>query len=269
MKLIFFDIDGTLINERREMAASTPLAIQKARENGHLCLVNTGRTAALVMDWLPKLAPFDGFLCGCGTQIFFHGKELLHKTFTAQQGALIINGLEKYGIDAILEGEKDNYHNALNRMHTAEFRHYIESHYPDKRWGNYEEAPGNFDKFYCYADDPDAMRHFMSDMSELLDPIDREKGYFEAVPKGYSKATGMDMLLSYLNSTGRYAQKLALADTVCIGDSNNDLAMLEHAGMAIAMGKSSDRVLEMADYVTTKVMEDGISKALQWIGCLD
>jgi hydroxymethylpyrimidine pyrophosphatase-like HAD family hydrolase len=70
MKLLFFDIDGTLIADHRKMPQSTPLAIKKAQENGHLCIVNTGRTASIVLDWLPDLAPFDGYLCGCGTQLF-------------------------------------------------------------------------------------------------------------------------------------------------------------------------------------------------------
>lgn len=269
MKLIFFDIDGTLIDRGKKMAESTPGAIRRARENGHLCMVNTGRTASLVMDWLPQLAPFDGYLCGCGTQIFFHGKELLHKTFNVEEAVDIIQGLEEYRIDAILEGEGDNYHNVLDKMHTKEFRKYITDHYPERRWGDYSKSPGNFDKFFCYADDPENVRKFAEKRGDFLDLIDREHGYFEVVPKGYSKATGMDRLIEHINESGNYAEQVSLADTVCIGDSNNDLPMLEHAGIAIAMGESSKQVLQMADFVTTKVMEDGIEKALDWLGVLN
>lgn len=54
MKLIFFDVDGTLIGDKGQMLAqSTKEAIGKARENGHICIVNTGRTWKLVGDWLP------------------------------------------------------------------------------------------------------------------------------------------------------------------------------------------------------------------------
>lgn len=268
MKLIFFDIDGTLIDRGKRMAESTPEAIRRARENGHICIVNTGRTASLVLDWLPQLAPFDGYLCGCGTQLFFQGKELLHKTFTVEEAEDIIKGLEEHRIDAILEGTGDNYHNPLDRMHTGEFRKYIMDHYPERRWGNYDQAPGNYDKFFCYADDPENVRRFIAQREGLLDLIDREHGYFEVVPKGYSKATGMDRLIEYINTCGDYQDKVSLADTVCIGDSNNDLPMLEHAGIAIAMGESSQQVLQMADFVTAKVMEDGIEKALDWLGVL-
>jgi len=60
-----------------------------------------------------------------------------------------------------------------------------------------------------------------------------------------------------------------LKDTVAIGDSNNDLPMLECVGTAIAMGNSSKEVLKMADYVTTDCQEDGIWNALKWLGVLD
>ena len=78
--------------------------------------------------------------------------------------------------------------------------------------------------------------------------------------KGYSKASGMQYLADYLHSS--------MEDTVAIGDSNNDLAMLSAAHTAIAMGNSSKKVLALADYVTTDVSRDGIYNALEWLGVL-
>ena len=268
MKVLFFDIDGTLIATHQRMAPSTAAAIRLAQENGHLCIVNTGRTAAIVLDWLPALAPFDGYLCGCGTHVFFRGQELMHHVLTREQSIRVINGLEKYRIDAILEGAENDFHNPLDRMHTETLRNYIIKHYSDRHWGNYEEAIGRFDKFYCYADDPESVRKFMEEQGDFLEAIDREQGFFEIVPKGFSKATCMDYLVEHLNQTGKYPKKIRIEDTVAIGDSNNDLPMLEHAGCAIAMGESSEQVLAMADYVTTPVLEDGIWNALKWLGCL-
>ena len=59
-----------------------------------------------------------------------------------------------------------------------------------------------------------------------------------------------------------------MEDTVAIGDSNNDITMLECVNTSIAMGNSSKAVLEMADYITTDVDEDGIWNALEWLGVL-
>ncbi|MBR6476816.1 MAG: HAD family phosphatase, partial [Lachnospiraceae bacterium] len=216
----------------------------------------------------PKLAPFDGYLCGCGTQIFFQGKELLHRVFSPKECESIIEGLEKYKIDAILEGAENDFHNPLEKMHTETLRNYIVKSYPGRHWGNYEDAVGRFDKFYCFADDPTAVPRFMAERADFLEAIDRERGFFEIVPKGYSKASCMDYLVEHLNLSGKYPKKISMKDAVAIGDSNNDLPMLEHAGTAIAMGESSQQVLAIADYVTTPVLEDGIWNALDWLGCL-
>lgn len=260
MKLIFFDIDGTLIAEHdHSLSESTRNAINTARKNGHVCMVNTGRSYKLVGGWLPKLQEFDGYLCGCGTHIIYQNRCLVHETFDIKTAKAIIAGLEKYEIDAVLEGSGNNFHNDLKKMHTKVFYDYM-LHFEKEHYGSYEEAPGQFDKFYCYAPLPGQMEGFQKEFGHILDFIDREKGFYEIAPKGYSKASGMKYMAEYL--------KIPMEDTVAIGDSNNDLGMLTCAHTAIAMGNGNSTVKEMADYVTTDVDKDGIFNALSWIGVL-
>ena len=71
MKIIFFDIDGTLICGGSElMSESTKEAIRIARANGHICMINTGRTKRLVggKSYTGQV-DLDGLLLGCGTEI--------------------------------------------------------------------------------------------------------------------------------------------------------------------------------------------------------
>ena len=192
----------------------------------------------------------------------------MHHQLTREQTIDVIEGLEKYKIDAILEGATDNYHNDLDKMHTETLSNYIIRQYSYRHWSKYKAAVGNFDKFYCFADDPEAVPRFMAERADYLEAIDREHGFYEIVPKGYSKASCMDYLVEHLNLSGKYPNKISMDDTVAIGDSNNDLPMLERAGIAIAMGKSSEAVLKMADHVTTEVLEDGIWNALKWLECI-
>lgn len=263
--IIFFDIDGTLIGGGSQlMSESTRNAIRKARENGHICIINTGRTRKLVGSEITEQVEFDGYMLGCGTMAIYHDKVLMHHTIPLDLSLRILHGLKRYKIDAIMEGSEDNYCEEPENMHTETFSKYISKYKEALAWKFYsslDSAPGCFDKFFAYVDEKERMDAFRAEFEAELDFIDRENGYYEVVPKGYSKATAIQFLADAL--------QIPLEDTVAIGDSNNDLPMLEYAKTSIAMGNSSQAVLDMADYVTTDVMEDGIWNALKWLGVLD
>lgn len=255
--LIFFDIDGTLIGEKSQvMLESAKEAIQKARANGHICMINTGRSLKLVGPDVTGLTEFDGLALGCGTRIIYHGETLLHKTFSEEEGRRIIAGLRRYGIDACLEGSEDNYCESDERMFTETFRRF-KHRFDELGYGTFEEAPGRFDKFYAYADGVEKMDAFRGEFDSWLDFVDRREGNFEIMPKGYSKASAIRFM----------AQKLgiSMSETVAVGDSSNDVPMLACAGISIAMGNASEDVKEIADYVSTDVDEDGIWNALRWL----
>ncbi len=260
MKIIFFDIDGTLIDEQLQMLDSTKEAIVRARKNGHICMINTGRTDKLVRGHISDLVEFDGYLMGCGTMITYHNQVLLHKTFDEGQARYIIEGLRKYKIDAVLEGSENNFHDDFKRMNTKTFHDFV-VRFAECDYGSFEEAVGHFDKFYAYVEEKNTMDAFRRDYEDMLDFIDREKGFYEIVPKGYSKASGMRYLADYLH--------LSMEDTVAIGDSGNDIPMLEAAHVSIAMGNATKRVLDLADYITTDVKQEGIWNALKWLGVLE
>jgi Cof subfamily protein (haloacid dehalogenase superfamily) len=261
MKIIFFDIDGTLIGQgTRKMSESTIAAIEKARANGHVCMINTGRARALVGSDIRDQVEFDGFLMGCGTMVEYHNEILLHKSFTEEEAIRIMDGIKRYRIDAILEGPESNYCDGLDKFETDTFRKYI-GRLDKNTYTTWDKAVGKFDKFFCYVDNLEHMQEFQEEFSDLLDVIDRENHFFEIVPKGYSKASAIRFMTERLG--------MNMQDTVAIGDSNNDLPMLECAQTAIAMGNSSKEVLEIADYVTSDCKADGIWNALEWLGVLD
>lgn len=263
--IIFFDIDGTLIGGGSQlMSESTKEAIRRARANGHICMINTGRARKLVGPEITGQVEFDGYLLGCGTMVVYHDEVLMHHRLSEDLCVRILDGLKRYEIDAIMEGAWDNYCENPKDMYTETFAKYIsryEEAYEGKAYSELKDAPGNFDKFFAYVDEKSKMEAFRAEFEEELDFIDRENGYYEVVPKGFSKATAIQFIADALH--------IPLEETVAIGDSNNDLPMLEFAHTSIAMGNSSKAVLEMADYVTTDVTEDGIWNALKWLGVLE
>ncbi len=260
MKLIFFDIDGTLISDyKAEIPESAKKAIQKARENGHICMVNTGRTQKMVGRELTEQVEFDGYVFGCGTMATYHDKLLFHDTLTLEQSQRIIDGLQKHRIDAVLEGRDNDYIARPEQMYTDFFKEYARV-YRHFEFVDMEGALGNYDKLYAYIPDKEQLQAFVEDFSEDLDFIDRENGFYEIVPKDYSKAHGIRHMAELL--------KIPMEDTVAIGDSSNDLDMMQCAGISIAMGNATRQVKDVADYVTTDVDKDGIWNALNWLGVL-
>lgn len=261
MKIIFFDIDGTLIeNGGKLMPESAKEAIRIARKNGHICMINTGRTKRLVGEDITGQVEFDGLLLGCGTEIEYQGKSLMHKTLTLEESRRILEAMKKYHVDGVLEGHDEDFAPRGDEVYTDAFRG-MAAEIEERKYASYAQAPGNYDKLFVCAETPAGMDGMKRDLSDILDFIEREHGFYELVPTGYSKATAIHYIADRLN--------IAMEDTAAIGDSNNDLPMLKCAHTSIAMGESSPQVLEMADYITTDVDKDGIWNALKWLGVLD
>lgn len=255
--LIFFDIDGTLIGEQTHvMLESTKEAIRRARSRGHICMINTGRSGKLVGPDVTGLTEFDGLAMGCGTMIVYRGETLLHRTFSEEESGLIVAGLHRHGIDACLEGSEENYWDSDERIVNASFREF-KHRFDGMGYGTFEEAPGHFDKFYAYADKAEKMDAFRKDFGGMLDFVDRLGGYYEIMPKGYSKASAITFMARRLG--------IPMSRTVAVGDSSNDIPMLACAGVSIAMGNATEDVKAMADFVTTDVDEHGIRNALRWL----
>ena len=82
--------------------------------------------------------------------------------------------------------------------------------------------------------------------------------FIDVVPAGGSKRLGIDAMIR--------AHGIDLAETMAFGDGQNDIEMLRHAGIGVAMGNAADEVKRAADYVTTGVDRAGIAKALRHFG---
>lgn len=95
----------------------------------------------------------------------------------------------------------------------------------------------------------------MDKYKDKLTFIDRGNDFYEVIPVGHSKATGIRFLMDHFD--------IPLEDTIAVGDSTNDLPMLEYAGLSIGMKKSDAPVLNTVDYVTDTVENDGIYKAMK------
>jgi Cof subfamily protein (haloacid dehalogenase superfamily) len=253
-KLLFFDIDGTLVNEDTlSISESTKLGIKKAKENGHLVFVNTGRPPATVPQIIKDLN-IDGFVCGCGTFVSYQDTILYEKTMPNTRCLEIVRILEDMHIEAILEAREAVYF--TNNIKTPKLLSIKEMYINNNFCLLDIHTPTiTFDKFTIWFDSNNInIEDFLKQIPEFTYMV-RDCNGGEVIPNNHSKATGIQFLSDYFN--------IPLDDCYVFGDSYNDAPMLEYVTHAIVMGNGDPALFKHAYYVTKDIHEDGIYHALE------
>ncbi len=261
-KLLFFDIDGTLVtdDDRRMIPDSTRRAIAKARALGHKTFINTGRVYVNVEDEIKQIG-FDGLVCGCGTHIIAEGKELFHQDFNKEKSKQIAKLCREYEFMAIFEHrDHTGYDKEITGTdHRKILDYFIRMDIPII--DDIESDKFVFDKFTTwYREGNPHVEEFKQAISGDFQCIPREMNFMELVPHGFSKATGIKYLMDYYN--------VPIENVFVFGDSNNDLEMLKYVPNSIAMGVCSEEVAQVASYRTDTVENDGIYKAMKHFGVI-
>ncbi len=269
--LIFFDIDGTILdNEEQVVPLSTIETIKELRKAGHQCFICTGRCRDI---WPKEILDigFDGVVGGCGTHIIYHDEELLHHTLSDELKREIADDLVNFHIDGVLEGSAHSYFHREPWMPTVvgffktprPKRDIGKKVSPEFEAGRIEFLDAenlDFDKMALWFDKTGDMDGFKEKYEDRFDFIKRDPTFYEIVPKGFSKATGIDFVCRHLGVDKKY--------TMGFGDSTNDLPMLEYTEISVAMGDGNPDIFDRVDYVTDAVMKDGIAKAIRHYGLL-
>ncbi|OOM10636.1 Cof-type HAD-IIB family hydrolase [Clostridium saccharobutylicum] len=260
--IIFFDIDGTLITEETYIIPNSTIeAIKKVQANGHLAFINTGRPISEIDDCIKELN-FDGYVCGCGTYINLGDKELFYKSIGSSLSKKLAFKLRDYNIDGILEGKNGIYYDHDNNIASKEVirikkRHIKVGFYKGK---TFDDENIDFDKLVIWTNETSNFDAFYEEFKSSFDFIHRGEGFYELVPLGFSKASGIEFLINHLN--------IPFENTYAIGDSTNDLPMLQYVKNSIAMGNSHPKLFDLVSYVTKDIEDDGIAHALEHYGLI-
>lgn len=257
--IVFFDLDGTLVNKQNMVPATAMAAIRQLRQNGHLAFLNTGRSLAGIHPHILEVT-FDGIVAACGTYIEYQGETLLNRLIDPAILDTVLPVLERSAIDVWMEGPEHVYFQSLPpHANVARF------------FRLFEDLPGVNQDWHdslitanklCYLLRPDSIPEpGLTMLRQHFHIINHEPDPFgEAVQLGFSKATGMQFVLDHLNIDQR--------QTYAFGDSLNDIEMLTFARCGIAMGGSRSHVLQASDHVTGGVDNNGIADALQRFGLI-
>ncbi len=256
-KIAFFDIDGTLTSETDgSVPEDAAAAIAQARANGHLMFINTGRCFQNVEPRFRDIG-WDGYVCGCGTNIYCDGRDVLYVSQPHDRIMRILDTARHTDVDILFESRAQVAFDLTRPLHhpraVRQYRIFVEHRYhmPEEL-----ENPNFFaDKFVIWYQEEAQLTAFRRISDQWFDCIDRGGTFREFVPKGYSKASGIGFVLNHYG--------LALEDACALGDSNNDLPMLSFVPHSIAMGNADPASLfEQVEYVTAKASQGGVRQAL-------
>src|SRR5690625_1863833 len=255
-KIIFFDIDGTLLNDDKKLPARTEKAIQQLRDNGHTIVLATGRAPFNFKELRKKL--------DVTSYISLNGQYVVLNNHVIYKNPLNLNALNELIIFAADQSHPllyANHEQWLSKMnHNDRLRNIIGSLKVP-----YEitfEAPpyGESENFqallFCEADEEE---HYQERFDQFH--FVRWHDYtVDVLPKGGSKALGIERLIE--------AAGLKLENAYAFGDGLNDMEMLDYIPNSVAMGNALDPVKDVAKHVTKTVDDDGIVHGLKKLGLL-
>lgn len=262
-KLLVLDIDGTLLNEDREITKRTLAALLKVQQMGVRVVLASGRPTHGVLPIAEQLEleKNGGFIMSYnGGQIFnMQTGELL---FEKRIDPVMMPYLEKkakkndfaiftYHKDSIVTNKPENEHikaeAELNNMKIVGVENFS---------GAVDFSPC---KCMLVSDDKEKMtgleNHWKRRLAGTLDVFFSEKYFLEVVPQFINKGNTLGVLMDRL--------KVEKEEVMAIGDGVCDIPMLQLAGTGIAMGNAPDVVKHCTDLVTLSYDEEGVAVAIE------
>lgn len=259
-KIVFFDIDGTLFDPVIGVPDSTKKSIHELIDKGHIPVICTGRTRAMIPEYLVDIG-FPGIVAGAGTYIEYKDKVVHHKLEEIDNVRDMLDLFIQNNIKYIIEGPECVYYDSNDQ---SEEYNSIKKVLKTVGKGKVEPIMNQaikMNKITCSLSSQSHFENVLSKIEEKFDMIKHQGlNFIELVPRGYNKATGIEKLINYLSIDRK--------DTYAFGDSTNDLEMLDFVEYGIAMGNSYEEVLERAKYKTKSIDEDGIYFGLKEFGLI-
>lgn len=268
-KMICIDIDGTLIRSDLTLAKETVEAVRKAKERGVLVVLATGRMHRSAAIFAEKLCIEDPIISSNGALVKDPGTdEVFYREYLGKEDVeYIIRALDRFGVHI-------NFYNE-DTMYVTEIRDYVHRYERMKA-----SLPEHLRITVQYEGKDFHMERFVEEYGALMQkgicfPDPRRISTIKAEMKKNLRLKVVSSGKDNIEFTARDADKglamLALAkakgilkeEIICVGDSENDLGMLERAGLSVAMGNAMDSVKAVADHVTDTNDDHGVAKLIQ------
>jgi Cof subfamily protein (haloacid dehalogenase superfamily) len=255
-KIVFFDIDGTLINKDGNIPTSTRESIKKLKESNIEVVISSGRGPSQLKCIAQELE-INSFVSLTGSYVVYKGKVIHNQPLPPSTVKQLIESSLQNDHPIVYLGIEDVYVSHLEHPHVSEtFLNWLNLDYPIYLQPTSIEIPIYQFLLYCPEDKEKNYTEKFSDLRFVRShPLSSE-----ITPRMGSKAKGIESILKYLN--------ISPAEAVAFGDALNDKEMLSFVGMGIAMGNAHDDVKPYARFTTKHIDENGIYYGLKEIGLI-
>lgn len=266
IKLIAIDMDGTLLNSSNKLTERTKKAIAMAKEKNVEVVLATGRVLKSALHYA-NLLNLDSYIAACNGAILVDnkGNDIYRKPINKKK----LEKIMEIGHDMSVYFHFYNEDTFFTRTYVKEIVDYYSS--SDGKFTGQSIDVDIYESIRDIAErvDLDVFKFLFidNDLDKLLqlkkrlgsiEGISISKSWtnnLEVMEEGVSKGRSLEHLCRLMN--------ISLNNTMAIGDNENDLSMLEIAGISVGMGNGAKSVLEKVYYVTEDNNHDGVAQAIE------
>lgn len=266
-KLICIDMDGTLLDDKKEISSKNLNALKNASEKGVKIAVCTGRLFASARYYAELIGVKAPVIASNGAYIREKDRDdvIYELSIGVDKCKKLQNILNKYNFNVYY-----NEHDSVitkNGFFEGNTYAVMNKNLSDKNKIKLitvedidkviEDEGDNILKCICISDDYESLAKAKDEISKTgyFEVVSSNKDNIEIMIKGVSKGRAVKVLADFYN--------ILPTEVICIGDNENDFSMIEFAGLGVAMGNATDHVKEIANYIADTNNNHGVAKVIE------
>lgn len=266
-QMVVMDMDYTLLNKQKEVSKRNKEVLKEAMEKDVRIVVATGR--------IYTSARFYARLLGIDTPIIASNGAIIREEYTnntlfksvlLDEIAVKMAGLcRRYNLYCHLYSDNTVYTEKITNISSRymewneklQEEDKIKIEVVDRLEDTIKKEKGKILKAVVVDNDEDKIKAIRDEIMDtgMVSVSQSLRGNLEVMNKGINKGNAIRILCELY---GIESEKV-----IAIGDNENDLSMIEYAGMGIAMGNAADCLKEKADFITGDYQEDGVAQAIE------
>lgn len=278
-KYLFFDIDGTLVGQSKQVTEKTKWAIQEARRNGHKAFLCTGRAPTSIVGDVKDME-FDGMICSAGGFVIIDGQYIfenfINQYILSEVMTIFINNKILFTLEtknAIYQTPGVNEFFDKKHQEDCKDNHELMRFFKLRKQGEIRRPIRDFNilntgvtKVCFIAAQKDDFYRCVPFLEEFFNIVifSKETDDFingEIILKNCTKADGILKVINHFHGK--------MHDTIGFGDSMNDYQMIEEVNVGVVYEDAPQELKALAKYYFTDPDQDGIYKIMKELGLIE